>query len=296
MGSRAVGAPLRRRPRDAACSRRSSWASAASACCARWGCHPPVYHLNEGHAAFVVLQRIREFLDGGHDFDSALAEVRRTTVFTTHTPVPAGHDAFAFHMVERHLAGCWGPLGEHRARFLALGEYDNGERSAVQHDRAGPAVGRRRQRRQPAARRGDALDVGADVARECARRGAVDVGDQRRPCADLDLDGPGRAVRPLPGTRLDRPSRRAGALGSRAGDPRRGALGRALGAAPPSVCVHPRARPCALDRGSRQRQPRAGGRPDARRQHAHAGIRPPVHRLQTSLADLSAIPIGWLAS
>ena len=53
----------------------------------------------QGHAAFVVLQRIREYLDGGHDFDSALAEVRRTTVFTTHTPVPAGHDAFAFHIV-----------------------------------------------------------------------------------------------------------------------------------------------------------------------------------------------------
>ena len=90
------------------------------------GLSPAVYHLNEGHAAFVVLQRIREFLDAGHDFDTALAEVRRTTVFTTHTPVPAGHDAFAFHLVERHLAGCWGPLGEHRARFLALGEYDNG--------------------------------------------------------------------------------------------------------------------------------------------------------------------------
>ena len=93
------------------------------------GLTPAVYHLNEGHAAFVVLQRIRELLDDGRDFDAALAEVRRTTVFTTHTPVPAGHDAFPFHMVERHLAGCWGTLGEHRARFLALGEYDNGSGS-----------------------------------------------------------------------------------------------------------------------------------------------------------------------
>src|SRR5690606_32858862 len=59
-------------------------------------------------------------------FDEALEDVRRTTVFTTHTPVPAGHDAFPFHMVEKHLAGCWGTLGEHRARFPALGEYDNG--------------------------------------------------------------------------------------------------------------------------------------------------------------------------
>jgi glycogen phosphorylase len=90
------------------------------------GSFPSVYHLNEGHAAFVVLQRIREFIDEGRPFDDALEEVRRTTVFTTHTPVPAGHDAFPFHMVEKHLAGGWGTLGEHRTRFLALGEHDNG--------------------------------------------------------------------------------------------------------------------------------------------------------------------------
>jgi starch phosphorylase len=90
------------------------------------GSHPAVYHLNEGHAGFVVLQRIREQIDRGRTFDEALAEVRQTTVFTTHTPVPAGHDAFPFNLVEQHLAGAWGPLGEHRARFLALGEYDNG--------------------------------------------------------------------------------------------------------------------------------------------------------------------------
>jgi starch phosphorylase len=90
------------------------------------GIAPAAYHLNEGHAGFVVLQRIHELLEEGHDFDSALATVRRTTIFTTHTPVPAGHDAFPFSLVERHLAGCWGTLGNDRSRFLALGEYDNG--------------------------------------------------------------------------------------------------------------------------------------------------------------------------
>jgi starch phosphorylase len=90
------------------------------------GVDPGVWHLNEGHAAFVVLQRIREMLEQGMAFDSALEEVRRTTVFTTHTPVLAGHDAFPFHMVETHLAGCWGGLGEHREDFLALGRYDSG--------------------------------------------------------------------------------------------------------------------------------------------------------------------------
>ncbi|HEY1308422.1 MAG TPA: alpha-glucan family phosphorylase [Vicinamibacterales bacterium] len=90
------------------------------------GCVPSVYHLNEGHAAFVVLQRIRDLCEAGANFDDALEEVRRTTVFTTHTPVPAGHDAFPFHLVETHLAGAWGDLGGHRERFFALGHHDNG--------------------------------------------------------------------------------------------------------------------------------------------------------------------------
>src|SRR5258708_14991956 len=47
-------------------------------------------------------------------------------MFTTHTPVPAGHDALPFQLVEKHLAGVWGTLGAHRDQFLALGDYDNG--------------------------------------------------------------------------------------------------------------------------------------------------------------------------
>lgn len=93
------------------------------------GITPTVWHLNEGHAAFVALQRIREGIEKGQSFDQALDTVRRSTVFTTHTPVPAGHDAFPFHLVEKHLAGSWGEIGEHRPQFLALGEYDNGSGS-----------------------------------------------------------------------------------------------------------------------------------------------------------------------
>jgi starch phosphorylase len=90
------------------------------------GSSPRVWHLNEGHAAFVVLQRIRDQIEHGSSFESAVEEVRRTTIFTTHTPVPAGHDAFPFNLVETHLAGAWGTLGEYRDAFLALGHYDNG--------------------------------------------------------------------------------------------------------------------------------------------------------------------------
>ena len=88
---------------------------------------PTVWHLNEGHAAFVVLQRVRDALEQNLPFEQAVAEVRRTTVFTTHTPVPAGHDAFPFHLVETYLAGAWGSLGQLRNQFLALGAYDNGD-------------------------------------------------------------------------------------------------------------------------------------------------------------------------
>jgi starch phosphorylase len=90
------------------------------------GIDPGAFHLNEGHAGFVVLQRIHDLIAAGASFDKALDEIRQTTIFTTHTPVPAGHDAFPFHLVEKHLAGAWGSLDGHRDRFLALGAYDNG--------------------------------------------------------------------------------------------------------------------------------------------------------------------------
>jgi starch phosphorylase len=90
------------------------------------GLSPAVWHLNEGHAAFVVLQRLRDLLASGTAWDDALSEVRRTTVFTTHTPVPAGHDAFPFELVEQHLAGTWGSMNGHGERFRQLGQYDSG--------------------------------------------------------------------------------------------------------------------------------------------------------------------------
>src|SRR5262249_17020189 len=90
------------------------------------GTEPGVFHLNEGHAGFVLLQRIRGHVGSGVSFEAALDEIRATTIFTTHTPVAAGHDAFPFHLVEKHLASAWGTLGALRDRFLALGAYDNG--------------------------------------------------------------------------------------------------------------------------------------------------------------------------
>jgi starch phosphorylase len=90
------------------------------------GMQPALWHLNEGHAAFVSVQRLREALEHGVAFEKALEDLRRTTVFTTHTPVPAGHDAFPFQLVEKHLAGAWGTMGTYRDQILALGAHDSG--------------------------------------------------------------------------------------------------------------------------------------------------------------------------
>jgi starch phosphorylase len=73
---------------------------------------PEVFHMNEGHAGFLGVERIRELIDAGLDFDTALTVVRSSTVFTTHTPVPAGIDRFPVEMVKRYFGGSAdGPSG-----------------------------------------------------------------------------------------------------------------------------------------------------------------------------------------
>jgi starch phosphorylase len=82
---------------------------------------PEVFHTNEGHAGFLGLERIRELSLEGLDFDAALEAVRAGTVFTTHTPVPAGIDRFDRELVGRHL-GDGGELpGVDIGRVLELG-------------------------------------------------------------------------------------------------------------------------------------------------------------------------------
>jgi starch phosphorylase len=93
------------------------------------GYRPAVWHLNEGHTAFVVLERIRELVQTGRSFVAALKQVRATTVFTTHTPVAAGHDVFPFHLVDNQLARFWETAGERRNTFLALGSHGNEDNS-----------------------------------------------------------------------------------------------------------------------------------------------------------------------
>ncbi len=89
----------------------------------RLGLHPDVCHLNEGHAAFAVLERARDFMETtGQPFDVALAVTRGGNVFTTHTPVAAGFDRFAPDLVARALDGyARKGLGIPVEQLLALG-------------------------------------------------------------------------------------------------------------------------------------------------------------------------------
>ena len=88
------------------------------------GIEPAVYHMNEGHSAFLVLERLRKYVQAGQSIERAMALVRQSTVFTTHTPVPAGHDAFPFGMMEEFFAGYWDELGISKEDFLELARHD----------------------------------------------------------------------------------------------------------------------------------------------------------------------------
>lgn len=85
------------------------------------GLNPNVYHINEGHAAFLSIERMREYIHSGVPFDTALELIRASTVFTTHTPVPAGHDAFPLEMLNRYLNPLLSQLVYERERIVQLG-------------------------------------------------------------------------------------------------------------------------------------------------------------------------------
>ena len=87
------------------------------------GIEPAAWHANEGHAAFMMLERVRELTAAGLTFNAAVATVRTATVFTTHTPVPAGHDSFSFEQVEKCAGSEWMNMagGATRDDVLGLG-------------------------------------------------------------------------------------------------------------------------------------------------------------------------------
>jgi glycogen phosphorylase len=89
------------------------------------GIDPSVLHLNEGHSAFAPLEMVRVLMnDDGLSFDDAIRQVARHTVFTTHTPVPAGHDRFSPELLDEHLGPLGDSLGISREQLLSLGRVD----------------------------------------------------------------------------------------------------------------------------------------------------------------------------
>ena len=87
------------------------------------GIDPAVWHANEGHAGFMFIERLRELIVPGTPLDEAIHQVRAQSVFTTHTPVPAGHDAFPADQLEACTGPVWEEMGITRDQLLGLGAH-----------------------------------------------------------------------------------------------------------------------------------------------------------------------------
>ncbi len=86
------------------------------------GINPAIYHMNEGHSAFLGLELIRKLVqEKGLPFRVAKEIISASTVFTTHTPVPAGNDVFPLNLIDKYFSNYWGSLGISRHEFLDLG-------------------------------------------------------------------------------------------------------------------------------------------------------------------------------
>src|SRR5216117_257348 len=75
------------------------------------GIQPAIWHANEGHAAFMYVERMRELIEKGLTPPQAKDQIRATSIFTTHTPVPAGHDVFSFNEIEQVAGPFWNTMG-----------------------------------------------------------------------------------------------------------------------------------------------------------------------------------------
>ncbi len=178
------------------------------------GVSPGVVHLNEGHSAFAALELVRhQMRREGIDAEEAIRRVAAHVVFTTHTPVPAGHDRFPAELVEEHLGPLRDALGIDYGAFMALGRvnpYDLDE--DVLHDRARAQAQPAGERRLVAARRGLAGDVDAALPGAQRRRGADWPHHQRHPRAQLARAADAPGLRPPPGSGLAGPRQRPRAL------------------------------------------------------------------------------------
>jgi len=87
------------------------------------GYNPDVWHMNEGHSAFLSLERAHEYVEQGFSFDQAVELIRNSTLFTTHTPVPAGNDEFPLWLIDKYFAEMWSKLTLDRESFIDLARH-----------------------------------------------------------------------------------------------------------------------------------------------------------------------------
>ncbi|MDR1856827.1 MAG: alpha-glucan family phosphorylase [Desulfovibrio sp.] len=90
------------------------------------GIEPWVYHMNEGHSAFLVIERLQECMGAGMGYAEAKVRIRANTIFTTHTPVPAGNEAFSLDLMQRYFSGSAANLGLSWQQFVELGQMEGG--------------------------------------------------------------------------------------------------------------------------------------------------------------------------
>jgi starch phosphorylase len=87
------------------------------------GYNPTIWHMNEGHSAFMVLERMREYIVSGLTLEEASKNVSSSNVFTTHTPVPAGNDEFPLWLIDKYFGNFWPQLGLNRDQFIDLARH-----------------------------------------------------------------------------------------------------------------------------------------------------------------------------
>ncbi len=145
------------------------------------GLDPMVWHMNEGHAAFLALERCRELVQGMDiGFEVAREIAAANAIFTTHTPVAAGNDAFNFELVDTYFGDYWPQLRLDRDQFHDLAREENGWGVGFSMTVLALRLSVAAQRRQPAARRCLAPDVAVPLARTGRGRDADQLHHQWR--------------------------------------------------------------------------------------------------------------------
>jgi starch phosphorylase len=169
------------------------------------GIQPTVCHLNEGHCAFVGLERLRQIMQRYEiGFETAREIVPRTTVFTTHTPVAAGHDEFPPDMVKPYLEPFAAQFGMQTDQVVALGQPDGAlPETPLFHVYSRTSFGPIHQRCQQPSRPGGASHVVAHLAQPGRGRNAHHPHYQRGSHSDSSGTGNQAAVRPIPGPQVE---------------------------------------------------------------------------------------------